>query len=43
MNAQGFFEIFCDVAKFGYSRDMKVEKNKSFIYSWLPPGTYHKN
>jgi hypothetical protein len=24
--------------------DMKVEKkNRNFLYSWLPIGTYHKN
>jgi hypothetical protein len=29
---------------FGYILDMKVKKEmESFLYSWLPIGTYHKN
>jgi hypothetical protein len=32
-----------NAAKFGFLLDMKVVKNKIFLCSWLPNGTYNKN
>jgi len=38
------FRDVINLARFGYRIDMKVEKNRILLYSWLPPtGTYHKN
>jgi hypothetical protein len=32
-----------NLAKFGYIPDMKVNRNRSLLYSWLLTETYHKN
>jgi hypothetical protein len=32
-----------DLARFGYRLNMKVEKNRILLFSWLPTGTYHEN
>jgi hypothetical protein len=31
------------LSNFGYILDMKVEKSRILLDSWLPAGTYHKN
>jgi hypothetical protein len=32
-----------NLAKFGYIPDMKVNRNRSLLYSWLLTETYHEN